>query len=80
SCRGGNCGRGSGCKCGSGCGEGNETTVVIVCKMYPELTEREATIQTMIGRVVVPRKGWLQGSQNGGCKCGSNCTYDPCTC
>ncbi|CAD5172482.1 unnamed protein product [Musa acuminata subsp. malaccensis] len=20
------------------------------------------------------------GCQNGGCKCGSNCTYDPCNC
>ncbi|URD78621.1 Metallothionein [Musa troglodytarum] len=77
SCCGGNCGCGSGCQCGSSCGG---------CKMYPDLlTERDATTQTMI-MGVVPQKGNFgeldmaaEGSE-GGCKCGSSCTCDPCTC
>ncbi|XP_008784572.1 metallothionein-like protein type 2 [Phoenix dactylifera] len=76
SCCGGNCGCGAGCKCGSACGG---------CKMYPDMAEQESTTtQTMI-MGVAPQKGHLEGvematgSENG-CKCGSNCTCDPCNC
>ncbi|XP_058099219.1 metallothionein-like protein type 2 [Magnolia sinica] len=78
SCCGGNCGCGSACKCGSGCGG---------CKMYPDfsLSGETTTTETMIVGVA-PQKGYFEGSEmnagseNGGCKCGSNCTCDPCTC
>ncbi|XP_020113655.1 metallothionein-like protein 2A [Ananas comosus] len=76
SCCGGNCGCGSGCNCGSGCGG---------CKMYPDLSERStASATTVIG--VASMKGHLEGFEmvaeveDGGCKCGSNCTCDPCNC
>ncbi|XP_058100118.1 uncharacterized protein LOC131244630 [Magnolia sinica] len=75
-----NCGCGSACKCGSGCGG---------CKMYPDFSfsfsGETTTTETMIVRVT-PQKGYFEGfemndgSENGGCKCRSNCTYDPCTC
>ncbi|KAK3206262.1 hypothetical protein Dsin_020308 [Dipteronia sinensis] len=78
SCCGGNCGCGSGCKCGSGCGG---------CGMYPDLgfSEATSTTQTMIAGVA-PVKTFYEesemsfGAENGGCKCGSSCTCDPCTC
>ncbi|EMS56229.1 Metallothionein-like protein 4A [Triticum urartu] len=79
SCCGGNCGCGSGCKCGNGCGG---------CKMYPEMDEgvKTTTSQTLI-MGVAPSKGTPSfeaaaetGAENGGCKCGDNCTCNPCTC
>nr|ACG28134.1 metallothionein-like protein type 2 [Zea mays] len=76
SCCGGNCGCGAGCKCGSGCGG---------CKMYPDMAEQvntTTTTQTLI-MGVAPSKGGFEaaaGAENGGCKCGANCTCDPCTC
>ncbi|CBI30557.3 hypothetical protein AAG906_036255 [Vitis piasezkii] len=77
SCCGGNCGCGSGCTCGSGCGG---------CKMYPDLSfsEGATTTETIIAGVA-PVKTHFEGSEMGvgaenGCKCGSNCSCDPCTC
>ncbi|XP_058111287.1 metallothionein-like protein type 2 [Magnolia sinica] len=73
-----NYGCGSACKCDAGCGG---------CKMYPNFffSGETTTTKTMIVRVA-PQKGYFEGSEmndgseNGGCNCGSNCTYDPCTC
>ena len=78
SCCGGNCGCGSGCKCGNGCSG---------CGMYPDLGFSEAaaaTTQTIIAGVA-PAKMHYEGSEmsfgaENGCKCGSNCTCDPCNC
>ncbi|KAA8549266.1 hypothetical protein F0562_000950 [Nyssa sinensis] len=76
SCCGGNCGCGSSCKCGSGCGG---------CGMYPDIEQTTTTSTIITG--VAPMKTYAEGSEKsdgaeGGhaCKCGSNCTCDPCTC
>nr|UZX50343.1 metallothionein type 2 [Avena sativa]BDU59496.1 metallothionein type 2 [Avena sativa] len=77
SCCGGNCGCGSGCKCGTGCGG---------CKMYPEMEEGVTSSQTLVMGVAPSSKPSFEaaagatGAENGGCKCGANCTCDPCTC
>ncbi|PKI62086.1 hypothetical protein CRG98_017459 [Punica granatum] len=77
SCCGGNCGCGSGCKCGTGCGG---------CKMYPDLTYTEQTTTETLVMGVGPEKSSFEGASEmeygaeNGCKCGSNCTCDPCTC
>ncbi|XP_042512631.1 metallothionein-like protein 2 [Macadamia integrifolia] len=76
SCCGGNCGCGAGCKCGTGCGG---------CKMYPDFSGERTTTETMIVGVA-PEKASFEGSEmgvgaeNDGCKCGANCTCDPCNC
>ncbi|CAM8931644.1 unnamed protein product [Rhodiola kirilowii] len=76
SCCGGNCGCGSACKCGNGCGG---------CKMYPDLsyTESSSTTETLVFGVA-PKQTYFDGEgemgENGGCKCGSSCTCDPCSC
>ncbi|XP_019162824.1 PREDICTED: metallothionein-like protein type 2 [Ipomoea nil] len=78
SCCGGNCGCGSACQCGNGCGG---------CKMYPDLSysETTATTETLV-LGVAPMKTEFEGSMMGevttenGCKCGDNCTCDPCNC
>nr|AAK38824.1 metallothionein-like protein type 2 [Poa secunda] len=78
SCCGGSCGCGSGCKCGNGCGG---------CKMYPGMDEGLTTSQTLIMGVAPSSKPSFEddaaaatGAENGGCKCGDNCTCNPCTC
>ncbi|CAL4951523.1 unnamed protein product [Urochloa decumbens] len=82
SCCGGNCGCGSGCKCGNGCGG---------CKMYPDMAEQGSTTTTQtVIMGVAPSKGHAEGgfeggaaaagAENGGCKCGPNCSCNPCTC
>ncbi|CAL0302707.1 unnamed protein product [Lupinus luteus] len=77
SCCGGNCGCGSGCKCGNGCGG---------CKMYPDLSYNESTTTETLVMGFAPVKAHFEGSEmgvaaeNGGCKCGENCTCNPCNC
>ncbi|KAJ6837039.1 metallothionein-like protein type 2 [Iris pallida] len=76
SCCGGNCGCGSACKCGSGCGG---------CKMYADIEETTSSSVTMI-LGVAPQKGGVEGFEmaegaaENGCKCGANCTCNPCNC
>nr|ABK59915.1 type-2 metallothionein [Aegiceras corniculatum] len=77
SCCGGNCGCGSSCQCGSGCGG---------CKMYPDMsyTEETATTGTLVVGVA-PKEMYFEGSEasvgaENGCKCGPNCTCNPCNC
>lgn len=56
------------------------------CKMYPEMMAEEATSsQTLVMGVAPPatKSGFeaaAAGAENGGCKCGDNCTCNPCTC
>ncbi|XP_059647043.1 metallothionein-like protein type 2 [Cornus florida] len=81
SCCGGDCGCGDGCTCGCGCGCG--------CggfDMYPDMSFSEkTTTQTLIVGVAT-QTTYYEGSEMGvgaeneGCKCGSKCTCDPCTC
>ncbi|KAF1895565.1 hypothetical protein Lal_00041845 [Lupinus albus] len=77
SCCGGNCGCGSGCKCGNGCGG---------CKMYPDLSYNESSTNETLVMGFAPVKAHFEGAEmgvaveNDGCKCGANCTCDPCTC
>ncbi|KAL9271652.1 Metallothionein-like protein [Drosera capensis] len=78
SCCNGNCGCGSSCKCDNGCSG---------CKMYADLsyTERPSTTATLIAGLA-PKKSFVGGFEaeaeaaEGGCKCGANCTCDPCNC
>ncbi|XP_051132035.1 metallothionein-like protein 2 [Andrographis paniculata] len=78
SCCGGNCGCGAACKCGNGCGG---------CKMYPDMsyTEASGAAQTVI-LGVAPQKTHFEesetvgGAVENGCKCGPNCSCNPCTC
>ncbi|GLT43307.1 hypothetical protein SLA2020_172730 [Shorea laevis] len=70
---GGNCGCGSSCKCGNGCGS----------NMYPDITEKTTTETIIAG--VAPVKMVYEETEMGsvaenGCKCGSNCSCDPCNC
>nr|BAD18385.1 type 2 metallothionein [Lablab purpureus] len=77
SCCGGNCGCGSSCKCGNGCGG---------CKMYPDLSYAEQTSPESLVMGVAPVRVQFGGAEMGvagetdGCKCGANCTCNPCTC
>ncbi|KAG0487803.1 hypothetical protein HPP92_006614 [Vanilla planifolia] len=75
SCCGGNCGCGSACQCGSGCSG---------CNMYPDFDEGIVTITHAMVLGVAPHKGHseaaIAGAENDGCKCGDNCTCDPCNC
>ncbi|KAE9592068.1 hypothetical protein Lal_00013029 [Lupinus albus] len=73
----GNCGCGSGCKCGNGCGG---------CKMYPDLSYTENITTHTLVMGVAHVKAHIEGdemgfgAENDGCKCGTNCTCDSCTC
>nr|ACC77566.1 metallothionein [Prosopis juliflora] len=66
------------CGCGSGCGCGS--------KMYPDLSYTEKTTRESLVLGVAPTKVELEGAEtvvaaeNEGCKCGSNCTCNPCNC
>ncbi|KAM3325467.1 metallothionein-like protein type 2 B [Capsicum chacoense] len=96
SCCGGNCGCGSGCKCGNGCGgtfvapfwEGVGLFFLeLRCKMYPDMsyTESMTTTETLV-LGVGPEKTSFGAMEMGespaenGCKCGSDCKCNPCTC
>ncbi|KAF8662919.1 hypothetical protein HU200_031243 [Digitaria exilis] len=59
--------------------------------MYPDLAEQgTATTQTVVMGVAPSNKGHADGgfeggaaaagAENGGCKCGPNCTCNPCNC
>jgi hypothetical protein len=56
------------------------------CKMYPDMAEQVTTTTTTTQTLIMgvaPSKGGVEaaaGAENGGCKCGANCTCDPCTC
>ncbi|MQJ21741.1 hypothetical protein EI020_24455, partial [Escherichia coli] len=75
SCCGGNCGCGSSCKCGNGCGG---------CGMYADV-EKPTTVTSLI-QGVAPVKNSFEGGaekateEGDGCKCGDNCTCNPCNC
>ncbi|BAT97210.1 hypothetical protein VIGAN_09059200 [Vigna angularis var. angularis] len=77
SCCSGKCGCGSSCGCGSNCGG---------CKMYPDLSYAEKSTTEILVLGVAPVKAHIDGAEmgvaaeNSGCKCGSNCTCDPCNC
>ncbi|KAB2630666.1 metallothionein-like protein [Pyrus ussuriensis x Pyrus communis] len=76
SCCGGKCGCGSSCSCGSGCNG---------CGMAPDLSYMEGSTTETLVMGVAPQKSHLEASEMGvaaenGCKCGSNCTCDPCNC
>ncbi|PIA39111.1 hypothetical protein AQUCO_02700353v1 [Aquilegia coerulea] len=78
SCCNGNCGCGSGCKCGSSC---------TGCKRNSDLSYlgEKTSGETMVFGLA-PEKAYFEGSEmgvgaeNDGCKCGPNCTCNPCTC
>ncbi|KAJ8531182.1 hypothetical protein K7X08_026616 [Anisodus acutangulus] len=65
---------GSDCKCGSSCGG---------CGMYPDL-EKSTTFTIIEGVAPMTNYGRVEESAaaegGNGCKCGSNCTCDPCNC
>ncbi|CAJ1949284.1 unnamed protein product [Sphenostylis stenocarpa] len=74
---GSNCGCGSSCSCGSNCG----------CSKYSfDMSYAEKTTTESLVLGVGPVKPQLEGAEMGvaaedsGCKCGSNCTCDPCNC
>lgn len=54
--------------------------------MYPDLSYAEKTTTETLVMGVPPLKAEMEGgemgvaAENGGCKCGSNCTCDPCSC
>ncbi|KAG5238204.1 hypothetical protein OIU76_014716 [Salix suchowensis] len=77
SCCGGNCGCGSGCKCGSGCNG--------CSSMYPDLSFSETTTSSASIAGVAPVRMFYESSKmnfgaENDCKCGSNCSCDPCSC
>ncbi|KAG6738910.1 hypothetical protein POTOM_058533 [Populus tomentosa] len=57
----------------------------IKCGMYPDLGFSENTTTETIIAGVAPVKMFYERSEmdfgaENGCKCGSNCTCDPCSC
>ncbi|KAL9237533.1 hypothetical protein vseg_012068 [Gypsophila vaccaria] len=76
SCCNGNCGCGSGCKCGNGCGG---------CKMFPDFSEASYGSAALISGIAPTVSYFDAESEMGvaaenGCKCGDNCTCNPCNC
>ncbi|KAG2318387.1 hypothetical protein Bca52824_011600 [Brassica carinata] len=79
SCCGGNCGCGSACTCVSGCCGG--------CKKYPDLgfSSETTKTETFAYGVAPAMKNQYEAYgesnvENDGCKCGSDCKCDPCSC
>ncbi|KAL5549962.1 hypothetical protein UlMin_000138 [Ulmus minor] len=74
SCCGGNYGCGAGCERGNGCGG------------CPDMGYTEKTTSETLIMGVAPEKASVEdGSEMGvgaenGCKCGDNCTCNPCNC
>ncbi|PNX61421.1 metallothionein-like protein type 2, partial [Trifolium pratense] len=54
------------------------------CKMYPDMSYTESsTTETLVmgvGSAKTQFEGAEMGAENDGCKCGANCTCNPCTC
>lgn len=52
--------------------------------MYPDLVEKDTNSQTMIMGVAPQMRHFdyfeMGAKAENGCKCGSNCTCDPCNC
>ncbi|MFX9847931.1 hypothetical protein ABTP16_18955, partial [Acinetobacter baumannii] len=76
SCCGGKCGCGAACKCGNGCSG---------CGMYPDLSYSEvsSTASETLVLGFASQKTFFEASEGAaenGCKCGANCTCDPCRC
>ncbi|KAL6277908.1 hypothetical protein ACE6H2_021509 [Prunus campanulata] len=76
SCCGGKCGCGPGCKCGSGC---------VGSEMCPDISMEQSTTTETLKMGVVPQTSHFEASEMGvaaasGCKCGDNCTCNPCKC
>ncbi|KAL5716689.1 Sphingolipid C9-methyltransferase 1 [Ranunculus cassubicifolius] len=75
SCCNGKCGCGSSCSCGSSCNG---------CGMFPDI--REATTSETLILGVAPVKTVYEatemgvGAENDACKCGPNCSCNPCNC
>ncbi|MBF4016109.1 metallothionein-like protein 1 [Cajanus cajan] len=70
------CGCGNSCSCGSDCKCG---------KYSMDLSYLETTTSETLVLGVGPVKPTFEGGEMGvaaesGCKCGSNCTCDPCNC
>jgi len=71
------------CKCGSNCSCGDDCKCG---KKFPDLgiSENISTVTMIAG--VAPVKMYYEGSAEmsfgaeNGCKCGSNCSCDPCNC
>nr|ANF89432.1 metallothionein-like protein [Sedum polytrichoides] len=73
------CSCGSSCKCGSGCN---------CSSMYPDISETASMGTRSIVTGLAPQVNMNSfegvemglGENEGGCKCGSSCTCDPCNC
>ncbi|CAA3024406.1 metallothionein type 2 [Olea europaea subsp. europaea] len=58
------------------------------CGKYPDLSYSEATTTETLVLGVAPHNKYFEGSESefgvaaaeNGCKCGANCTCDPCNC
>jgi len=72
------CSCGSSCNCGSNCKCG---------KMYPDLEEKSgggAQAPIVLGVAPEKKAGQFEAAESGetahACKCGNNCSCDPCNC
>ncbi|XP_068341671.1 metallothionein-like protein type 2 [Pyrus communis] len=73
---GGKCGCGPSCSCASDCNG---------CEMAPDLSHKEGSTTETLVTEVAPQKSHPEASEMGvaaksGCKCGDNCTCNPCNC